>query len=78
IIDLIEKHFKKSLHVEVVCLLDAMPVDNEKYYNILRQLKQILLETGTRLNIHDFSVIHLEKTLLFDVVVPEKFQFDDT
>lgn len=55
-----------------------MPVDNEKYYNILRQLKQILLETGTGLNIHDFRVIHQGKTLQFDVVVPEKFQFVDT
>ncbi len=55
-----------------------MPVDNEKYYNILQQLKQILLETGRGLNIHDFRVIHQGKTLQFDVVVPEKFQFDDT
>lgn len=78
IIDLIEKDFKKSLDVELVCHLDPMPVDNEKYYNILRQLKQILLETGTGLNIHDFRVIHQGKTLQFDVVVPEKFQFVDT
>ena len=44
----------------------------------MRQLKQILLETGTGLNIHDFRVIHQGKTLQFDVVVPEKFQFVDT
>ncbi|MFS1150970.1 cation diffusion facilitator family transporter [Enterococcus lactis] len=78
IIDLIEKDFKKSLDVELVCHLDPMPVDNEKYYNILHQSKQILFETGRGLDIHDFRVIHQGKTLQFDVVVPEKFQFDDT
>ena len=44
----------------------------------MHQLKQILFETGRGLDIHDFRVIHQGKTLQFDVVVPEKFQFDDT
>nr|WP_238929121.1 cation diffusion facilitator family transporter [Enterococcus durans] len=77
IIDIIEKDFKKTLDVELVCHLDPVPVNNENYREILKVLKKIIKETGEGLKLHDLRMIRNGKELQFDVVVPEKFNFSD-
>ena len=77
IMDIIEKDFKKTLDVELVCHLDPVPVNNEKYREILKVLKKIIKETGEGLKLHDLRMIRNGKELQFDVVVPEKFNFSD-
>lgn len=77
IIDSIEKDFKKSLSVDLVCHLDPVPVNNEKYREILRKLKGIIQSAGEGLNLHDLRIIRQGKVLQFDVVVPEKFRLSD-
>lgn len=77
IMDIIEKDFKKTLDVELVCHLDPVPVNNENYREILKVLKKIIKETGEGLKLHDLRMIRNGKELQFDVVVPEKFNFSD-
>lgn len=77
ILDIIEKDFKKTLDVALVCHLDPVPVNNEKYREILKQLKQIIKEIGEELRLHDFRVIRNGKELQFDVVVPEGYKLAD-
>lgn len=77
IMDTIERDFKKTLDVELVCHLDPVPINNENYREILKVLKKILKETGEGLKLHDFRMIRNAKEMQFDVVVPEKFNFSD-
>jgi len=77
IMDIIEKDFKRSLGVELVCHLDPVPVNNENYQEILNELKKIINETAEGLKIHDFRMIHKGQILQFDVVVPEGTRLSD-
>ncbi|THE15993.1 cation transporter [Enterococcus hirae] len=77
IMDQIEKDFKKSLDVELVCHLDPVPIENENYRKILKGLIEIIDETGNGLKIHDLRIMHQGTVLQFDVVVPESFSLSD-
>lgn len=77
IIDIIEKDFKKTLDVDLVCHLDPVAIHNEQYRKILKQLRKIIKEIGGELRLHDLRVIRKGKELQFDVVVPQNFKLTD-
>lgn len=77
IIDIIEKDFKKTLDVDLVCHLDPVAIHNEQYRKILKQLRQIIKELGEELRLHDLRIIRKGKELQFDIVVPQNFKLPD-
>ena len=77
IIDIIEKDFKKTLNVDLVCHLDPVAIHNEQYRKILKQLRQIIKELGEELRLHDLRIIRKGKELQFDIVVPQNFKLPD-
>ncbi|EMF0165452.1 cation transporter [Enterococcus hirae] len=77
IIDIIEKDFKKTLDVDLVCHLDPVAIHNEQYHKILKQLRQIIKELGEELRLHDLRIIRKGKELQFDIVVPQNFKLPD-
>ena len=77
IIDIIEKDFKKTLNVDLVCHLDPVAIHNEQYRKILKQLRQIIKELGEELRLHDLRIIRKRKELQFDIVVPQNFKLPD-
>lgn len=77
IIDIIEKDFKKTLDVDLVCHLDPVAIHNEQYRKILKQLRKIIKEIGGELRLHDLRVIRKGKELQFDIVVPQNFKLTD-
>lgn len=77
IIDIIEKDFKKTLDVDLVCHLDPVAIHNEQYREILKQLRQIIKELGEELRLHDLRIIRKGKELQFDIVVPQNFKLPD-
>ncbi|EPD1727567.1 cation diffusion facilitator family transporter [Enterococcus hirae] len=77
IIDIIEKDFKKTLDVDLVCHLDPVAIHNEQYRKILKQLRQIIKELGEELRLHDLRIIRKGNELQFDIVVPQNFKLPD-
>lgn len=77
IIDIIEKDFKKTLDVDLVCHLDPVAIHNEQYRKILKKLRQIIKELGEELRLHDLRIIRKGKELQFDIVVPQNFKLPD-
>ncbi|EPA8214444.1 cation diffusion facilitator family transporter [Enterococcus hirae] len=77
IIDIIEKDFKKTLDVDLVCHLDPVAIHNEQYRKILKHLRQIIKELGEELRLHDLRIIRKGKELQFDIVVPQNFKLPD-
>lgn len=77
IIDIVEKDFKKTLDVDLVCHLDPVAIHNEQYRKILKQLRQIIKELGEELRLHDLRIIRKGKELQFDIVVPQNFKLPD-
>ncbi|HFD6481885.1 cation diffusion facilitator family transporter [Enterococcus hirae] len=77
IIDIIEKDFKKTLDVDLVCHLDPVAIHNEQYRKILKQLRQIIKELGEELRLHDLRIIRKGKELQFDIVIPQNFKLPD-
>lgn len=77
IINIIEKDFKKTLDVDLVCHLDPVAIHNEQYRKILKQLRQIIKELGEELRLHDLRIIRKGKELQFDIVVPQNFKLPD-
>lgn len=77
IIDIIEKDFKKTLDVALVCHLDPIPMNDERYKEIVKKLDTIIHEIDEDLQIHDFRMIRKGKEFQFDVVVPTSHQLTD-
>ena len=79
IIDNIERDFLKDMGIHLVIHLDPVITDNERI-NELKQAVHILVrQVSPQINIHDFRVVNgvTHSNLIFDVVVPFDFKYDD-
>ncbi len=79
IIDNIERDFLKDMGIHLVIHLDPVITDNERI-NELKQAVHILVrQVSPQINIHDFRVVNgvTHSNLIFDIVVPFDFKYDD-
>lgn len=79
IIDNIERDFLKDMGIHMVIHLDPVIKDDERV-NELKQAVHILIgQISPHINIHDFRVVNgvTHSNLIFDVVVPFDFKYDD-
>ncbi|MBP2098714.1 cation diffusion facilitator family transporter [Enterococcus rivorum] len=78
-IDAIEMNFKKELGVELVCHIDPVNLHDQKQQFIHQELKKIIKGIHSDLRAHDIRTVNYEEEnqLLFDLVIPVKFQLSD-
>lgn len=79
LMDIIEKDFKKNRNIDLVIHMDPIDID-DPYTNDLRErCFKMVKDIDERLNMHDFRIVkgHTHNNLIFDVVVPFKFQYSD-
>ncbi len=76
VIDAIEKDFYHHLQVELVCHLDPVTIHDAHYLQLSLEFHDLVKAIDPQLKIHDFRIQN-EKTLQFDLVVPEKFVLPD-
>lgn len=79
IIDTIEKEFKETLGVDLVCHLDPVALHDRNYTRLSLILKEILAKIDGNLRMHDFRIEHATepKILQFDLAVPAKPRYSD-
>ena len=75
VIDAIEHDFQRNLHVELVCHLDPVPIQNEEYRQLREQVRQIIEQIDPELRMHDFR-IHAQQ-FTFDLVIPKQRKYTD-
>ena len=78
-IDNIEKAVKERFSIELVIHLDPVETNNEKATRLKEMTVKTVLEINDSLSIHDFRIVDgpTHTNLLFDVVVPHKFEISD-
>lgn len=78
-IDAIEMNFKKELGVDLVCHIDPVNLHDQTQQFIHQELKKIIKGIHGELRAHDIRVVSCEdeNQLLFDLVIPVKFQLSD-
>ncbi|WP_265457596.1 cation diffusion facilitator family transporter [Enterococcus sp. HY326] len=77
IIDGIEKDFKKSLNINLVCHVDPVPVNDRQFMTNFHIVKTIIEELKLNLRMHDFRMEKNPEELAFDLVVPPKCPLTD-
>lgn len=78
-IDNIEKAVKELFSIELVIHLDPVETNNEKATRLKELTVKTVLGISDSLSIHDFRIVDgpTHTNLLFDVVVPHKFDISD-
>ncbi len=79
IIDNIERDFLKDLGIHLVIHLDPVVTDNERINELKQEVHILVREISPQINIHDFRVVNgvTHSNLIFDVVVPFDFKYND-
>ncbi|KAF1296050.1 cation transporter [Enterococcus sp. JM4C] len=79
IIDEIEKEFKKTLGVDLVCHLDPVALHDRNYTRLSLILKEILAKLDENIRMHDFRIEteDNQKILQFDLAIPAKPNYSD-
>ncbi|MGM0124237.1 hypothetical protein IGI37_001611 [Enterococcus sp. AZ194] len=79
IIDTIEKEFKTTLGVDLVCHLDPVALHDRNYTRLSLILKEILGKLDDGIRMHDFRIETQEgkKILQFDLAIPTKPTYSD-
>lgn len=78
-IDLIERHIKDRLGLEVTIHMDPVLVDDERTQSLKALVLGIVCEIDSRITLHDFRVVDgpTHTNLIFDLVVPRKFNMSE-
>lgn len=79
IIDNIERDFLEDLGIHLVIHLDPVITDDERINNLKSKVDSLIKEISPEISIHDFRVFFgiTHSKLIFDVVVPFDFKYDD-
>lgn len=79
IIDNIERDFLKDMGIHMVIHLDPVITDNERTNELKQAVYMLVGQVSPEINIHDFRVANgvTHSKLIFDVVVPFDFIYDD-
>lgn len=79
IIDNIERDFLKEKGINLVIHLDPIVTNDPKTNELKDKIEKILESISPRLSMHDFRVVWglSHSNLIFDVVAPYDFQWDD-
>lgn len=77
--DVIERDFVKNLNVFLVCHLDPIVTDDEETNMLKKQITQLLIGFDSRLNLHDFRLVHgvNHSNIIFDVLIPYDTKYDE-
>ncbi|MFD1464924.1 cation diffusion facilitator family transporter [Lapidilactobacillus mulanensis] len=78
--DQIEHDFWHQLRIHLVCHLDPIDIDNQKYAKIYEAVQAVVKHYNLGLTTHDFHVEELvneDELIQFDVVVPEEIKTSD-
>lgn len=80
IIDNIERDFLKDMGIHMVIHLDPIITDNERITELNQKVHAFIRQISPDINIHDFRVVDglTHSNLIFDVVVPFEFKYNDT
>lgn len=79
LIDNIERDFLKDMGIHMVIHLDPVIMDDEQTNELQEAVQKLLKEISDDIHMHDFRVVWgiTHSNLIFDVVVPYKFQLGD-
>lgn len=78
VLETIERDFKESLDVDLVCHPDPVAVEDTEYMRIYQELQRIVTGCGLGLRMHDFRLNQKsENCLSFDLVIPPKCPVKD-
>ena len=75
VIDAIEQDFRQSLKVDLVCHLDPVPIQDQQYRYLKKEVSKIIRFVDPQLRMHDFQV--KGDLLAFDLVIPAKSAYSD-
>lgn len=75
VIDAIEQDFRQSLKVDLVCHLDPVPIQDQQYRHLKKEVSKIIRFVDPQLRMHDFQV--KGDLLAFDLVIPAKPAYSD-
>jgi cation diffusion facilitator family transporter len=79
IIDNIERDFLNDMDIHMVIHLDPIITDNERINELNQAVHVLVRQVSPEINIHDFRVVNgvTHSNLIFDVVVPFDFKYND-
>ena len=79
LVDNIEKEFMTSLGIETVIHMDPIVTDDPVINDLKAHIVDITASIDKRLTIHDFRAVPgpTHTNVIFDIVVPSEFPFDD-
>ena len=79
-IDLAEREIRETMDILLSIHLDPIETNDKKTLQVKQMVENIVEQIDSRLTIHDLRVVFGEThtNLIFDVVVPPKFQLNDS
>ena len=79
LIDNIEHELHRRLQCEAVIHMDPICTNDAETLTMKECVKKILLNIDSRLSLHDFRIVAgpTHTNLIFDIVVPYKFEYSD-